>query len=138
MKVYFSGSISGGRQDASLYEQWITFLKDYGEVLTEHIGDPNLMPGEKTVLDDKGIHDRDLEWLEACDVVVAEVTVPSLGVGYELGQARAMNKPVVCLFRPGNGKRLSAMIAGCDDFTCLSYQEMGEIQGRVGEILKRI
>ncbi|MEZ4848139.1 MAG: nucleoside 2-deoxyribosyltransferase [Bacteroidia bacterium] len=136
MKIYFSGSISGGRQDAALYQRWIHFLKEYGEVLTEHIGDPQLQPGETTILDDKGIHDRDLEWLESADVVIAEVTVPSLGVGYELGQARAMNKPVICLFRPGNGKRLSAMIAGCEDFVCLRYQEIAEIEDKVISILK--
>ena len=37
-------------------------------------------------------------------VVVAEVTQPSLGVGYELGRAKAMNKKILCLFRPKSGK----------------------------------
>ena len=33
-------------------------------------------------------------------VIVAEVTQPSLGVGYEIGRAYAMNKPILCLYRP--------------------------------------
>ena len=37
-------------------------------------------------------------------VVVAEVTQPSLGVGYELGRAKAMNKKILCLFRPKSGR----------------------------------
>ncbi len=37
-------------------------------------------------------------------VIVAEVTQPSLGVGYELGRAVALNKRVFCLFRPSSGK----------------------------------
>ena len=49
---------------------------------------------------DKGIHDRDVELLEQSDVIVAEVTQPSLGVGYELGRAVAMAKPILCLYRP--------------------------------------
>ncbi len=34
------------------------------------------------------------------DIIVAEVTQPSLGVGYELGRAVAMKKPILCLYRP--------------------------------------
>lgn len=37
-------------------------------------------------------------------MVVAEVTQPSLGVGYELGRAVALHKPVLCLFRPQSGR----------------------------------
>ncbi|KAJ0067282.1 hypothetical protein NL108_015797, partial [Boleophthalmus pectinirostris] len=53
---------------------------------------------------DKQIHDRDLDWLRQSHVVVAEVTQPSLGVGYELGRAKDLNKPVLCLFRPESGR----------------------------------
>uniref|UniRef100_A0A8C2Y0N5 2'-deoxynucleoside 5'-phosphate N-hydrolase 1 n=1 Tax=Capra hircus TaxID=9925 RepID=A0A8C2Y0N5_CAPHI len=53
---------------------------------------------------DKLIHDRDLAWLQQADVVVAEVTQPSLGVGYELGWAVALHKPVLCLFHPKSGR----------------------------------
>jgi len=38
-------------------------------------------------------------------VVVAEVTQASLGVGYEIGRAVAMNKRILCLFRPSPDKR---------------------------------
>lgn len=37
-------------------------------------------------------------------MVVAEVTQPSLGVGYELGRAVAFNKRILCLFRPQSGR----------------------------------
>ena len=42
MKIYFAGSIRGGRGDAEIYAQIIEFLQGYGEVLTEHIGDTSL------------------------------------------------------------------------------------------------
>uniref|UniRef100_A0A4W2F8K6 2'-deoxynucleoside 5'-phosphate N-hydrolase 1 n=1 Tax=Bos indicus x Bos taurus TaxID=30522 RepID=A0A4W2F8K6_BOBOX len=56
--------------------------------------------GEEAAGGHKLIHDWDLAWLQQADVVVAEVTQPSLGVGYELGRAVALHKPVLCLFRP--------------------------------------
>ena len=37
--------------------------------------------------------------------IVAEVTQPSLGVGYEIGRAVAMDKKILCLYRPQDGKR---------------------------------
>ncbi|MEN8118427.1 MAG: nucleoside 2-deoxyribosyltransferase, partial [Bacteroidota bacterium] len=112
MKIYFAGSIRGGRADAALYLQIIEYLKSFGEVLTEHIGDPGLTDLGDDGPTDKYIHDRDLEWLEESDVLVAEVTTVSMGVGYEIGRAVEAGKKVLCLFRPDSGKNLSAMIAG--------------------------
>ena len=37
--------------------------------------------------------------------IVAEVTQPSLGVGYEIGRAVAMGKRILCLYRPQPDKR---------------------------------
>ena len=45
--IYFCGSIRGGRDDAPIYKRIIDQLKVYGEVLTEHIADPNIMEKEK-------------------------------------------------------------------------------------------
>ena len=81
MKIYFSGSVSGGRKDVELYLQIILQLKEHGLVLTEHIGDARLDARGEPGLSDVEIHDRDLAWLRQADCLVAEVTTPSLGVG---------------------------------------------------------
>src|SRR3989344_9056031 len=95
--IYFAGSIRGGRDDAALYGELITHLRKYGEVLTEHVGAKTLsLLGEDGVTD-KYIHDRDLEWLLKSDVLVAEVTIASLGVGYEIGRAIDHGKKILCL-----------------------------------------
>src|SRR6185436_7977216 len=112
MTIYFAGSISSGRGDQAIYAQIIGLLKRHGAVLTEHFGDASLTSAGET-LADRDIHDRDLEWLRKADVLVAEVTTPSLGVGYEIGRAVEWGKRVVCLHRPFHGRRLSGMIAGC-------------------------
>lgn len=81
MKIYFSGSISGGRGDQALYLEIITLLKHYGEVLTEFIGDGTLTHMGITTLTPVEIYTKDTNWLKECDVVVAEITTPSLGWG---------------------------------------------------------
>lgn len=122
MKIYFSGSIRGGQQDTDLYAELIQELKQYGTVLTEHIGSKTI----NTTMTDQEIHDRDVKWVKESDIVIAEVTVPSLGVGYEIGRAIDMNKPIICLYRCINGKNTSAMIRGCSELQCFEYSNLSE------------
>jgi len=121
MKIYFAGSIRGGREDAALYNELIKHLGNYGEVLTEHIGELKMTHLGDDGPSDQFIHDRDMEWLISSDVIVAEVTTVSMGVGYEIGRAVEMSKKVLCLFRPDAGKNLSAMIGGCPEIELVKY-----------------
>ncbi|HEV7472581.1 MAG TPA: nucleoside 2-deoxyribosyltransferase, partial [Pyrinomonadaceae bacterium] len=135
MKIYFAGSIRGGRSDAALYYEIVKQLRNHGEVLTEHVGDTELgILGQH--IGDRKIHDRDLEWLRDSDCLVAEVTNPSLGVGYEVGKAAEWGKPVLCLYRPANGRSLSAMIAGCRAVTVREYQNPAELPAIFKEFLR--
>ncbi len=124
MKIYFAGSISGGRADVGFYKELIDYLKNYGKVLTEFVGDDSLLSTGQTDVSDKTIHDRDLNWLIESDVLVAEVSTTSFGVGYEIGRAVENNKKVLCLYRENTGQRLSAMIAGCDAIRTVKYTNL--------------
>lgn len=126
LKIYFAGSIRGGRADAALYAELITYLQTKGEVLTEHIGIPDLTANGEAGLSDLDIYNRDMTWLLSSDIIVAEVTHPSLGVGFEIAKATSAGKRVLCLYRTEPDKRLSAMIAGCNDVTVASYQTLNE------------
>ena len=128
MKIYFAGSISGGRADIALYQQIIEYLKNYGEVLTEFIGDSKLSSEGEEKLNDKFIHDRDLDWLLSADVLVAEITTPSLGVGYEIGRALENGKKILCLYRNLEGKRVSAMIKGASGLLAKEYLDFEDIK----------
>ena len=126
MKIYFAASIRGGRDDWASYLEIVSQLREYGEVLTEHIGDPELSAAGEDI-GDRNIHDRDLGWMKSADYLVAEVTTPSLGVGYEIGKATEWGKPVLCLYRPTEGRSLSAMIAGSNGVTLKEYQSPAEL-----------
>jgi hypothetical protein len=125
--IYFAASIRGGRADQAIYLQIIDLLNQYGTVLTEHLGSEALgAAGEN--LADCDIHDRDLEWLRSADVLVAEVTTPSLGVGYEIGRAVEWGTRVVCLHRPSDDRRLSGMIAGCPGVAVHAYRDIADLR----------
>jgi nucleoside 2-deoxyribosyltransferase len=125
--IYFAGSIRGGREDAGIYYEIIQILRQKGEVLTEHVGFDGLTPEGESTMTDEEIYSRDLAWLTAADIVVAEVTRPSLGVGFEIAKAVDMQKRVICLFRTSAGTRLSAMIAGCPSVRIVYYESLGDI-----------
>jgi hypothetical protein len=127
MKIYFAGSIRGGREDAAIYAQIIENLREYGEVLTEHVGDINLTAMGDDGPTDKFIHDRDLDWVFSSDLLVAEVSTASLGVGYEIGRAVDANIPVLCLYRQQPGKKLSAMISGNKQIWVENYSSVEEV-----------
>jgi hypothetical protein len=127
MKIYFAGAIRGGREDAGLYLEIVKLLRAYGEVLTEHVAADDLrVLGESK--EDRWIHDRDLAWLRDANFLVAEVTTPSLGVGFEIAKATEWGKRVLCLFRPSAGRALSALIAGCDRVAVREYQRAADVK----------
>ena len=106
-KVYFAGSIRGGRQDAARYHEMIRFLKRHVCVLTEHVGELALQETSK----DQEIYAQDIAWLREAELVIAECSCPSTGVGYELAYAQWLGIPVHVLYDARKGE-LSAMLNG--------------------------
>ena len=133
-KVYFAGSIRGGRADAALYSRMIDFIKETDTVLTEHVAHPELNILERGWDFDAAIYAQDVAWLRESDLVVAECSNPSLGVGYELAYAEALGKPVHIFYDAGR-TQLSAMLTGDAYFQIHAYRREEEIWPALREIL---
>lgn len=134
-KIYFAGSIRGGRIDAELYRRMIGHMQIKDIVLTEHIGSPDLNLKEQGK-GDVDIYDQDTAWLRESDVVIAECTCPSLGVGYELAYAEAHGKPCH-IFYDRTKTQLSAMLTGNPYFTIHPYSSEDELYPILDRILER-
>jgi nucleoside 2-deoxyribosyltransferase len=112
MNIYFACSITGGRKEENIYQVIVdTMLADGHQVPTAHLSRPDVMSLEK-IVNPVEVYTRDIEWISSCDAMVAEVSTPSHGVGYEISFALSKNKPVLCLHR--QGIRVSKMITGND------------------------
>ena len=132
LTIYFGGSISGGRGDLAQYKTIVAALESdgyrvlAGAVAAEHVTDG----GEP--LDAPAIFDRDLGWLAQADVLVAEVSMPSTGVGYEIATARyKYGIPVIGLYRPAFTKRCTAMVAGDAEIVLIEYDDTGTMLARL-------
>ena len=130
-KVYFAGSIRGGRADADLYKRLITHIQKHHIVLTEHVGDLSL---SKTEHLDTAIYEQDTAWLRESDIVIAECTTPSLGVGYEMAYAEKYGKPVH-IFYNSSRTVLSGMLTGDKYFHIHPYSAEEEIYPLLDAIL---
>ena len=110
MNIYFACSITGGREFEPVYQDLTkALLADGHDVPTAHLAASNVVSLE-AVVDPREVYERDVNWIRAARAVVAEVSVPSHGVGYEIGFALGAGKPVLCLLQEGH--KVSKMISG--------------------------
>ncbi len=134
-KIYFAGSIRGGRVDADLYHRIISYIQRTDVVLTEHVGKSNLCLTEQGRSRDSAIYDQDTAWLRESDLLIAECTCPSLGVGYEL--AYAEHRGIPCHIFYDRGKtQLSAMLTGNPYFHIHPYDSEQDIYPQLDKILQ--
>jgi 2'-deoxynucleoside 5'-phosphate N-hydrolase len=110
MNIYFSCSITGGRRDQAAYKLIVDHLTAQGhDVPTAHLSREDVLDEEK-VIDPLAVYSRDVKWVEGCDALIAEVSTPSHGVGYEIALALFLSKPVFCCYR--EGIKVSKMLTG--------------------------
>ena len=134
MKIYFAGAIRGGRAKVYDYQKMVQqFEKCGAEVLTKHVADPNLsVKGENMSF--KEIYERDIKWLKECDIVFADITLPSLGVGYEISYAENLGKDIYAIYE--KGANVSGFLRGDEKINFLAYESVDEVINKINDIMK--
>jgi len=106
-------------------------------VISRHQTREKFMEDESR-LTDREIHDRDYEWLKEADIVIAEITNPSLGVGAEIADAVNLGIPVLCVYKRDYEQQISAYVRGKAGVVCKAYsghEELKEIIWANSELL---
>ena len=135
MNIYFACSITGGRDFESVYQTIVVALGQAGhQVPTAHLAESGIGAVEAAI-DPQTVYTRDVNWIRASDALIAEVSVPSHGVGYEIGFALGIGKPVLALYQ--QGRKVSKMITGNPDahLQVKAYQDAAEAVSLIGEFL---
>ena len=129
MKIYFACAIVGGRYDEAIYQQLVdSLLADGHEVPTLLNAGPGWQHMEGSP-DPNEVYRRDIGWIDESQVLIAEVSTPSHGVGYEISYALDRGKPVLCLYR--RSTRVSKMLTGntMQGITLADYDDVSEAIG---------
>ena len=135
MKFYFAGAIRGGREKLDIYIKINELLEQYGEILDKHVANPNVNIMEKNNSLEE-IYNRDINWINECDVLVAEVSTPSLGVGYEISYAENLGKRIICIY--DESINISAMIGGNKNFELIKYKDSDDLLSKLDDKLKMV
>ncbi len=140
MKFYLSGSIRGGRELKDTYKTILNYLQSKGHiVLDEHVASSNVYMIEEQV-EESEIFSQDIRWLRESDGVIAELSIPSLGVGYEIAYAlENLKKPVLGVYHLSRAP-ISAMISGntSPNLMLYSYNGINELVEHIEQFIQTL
>jgi 2'-deoxynucleoside 5'-phosphate N-hydrolase len=128
MRIYFAGHRYEGH-DIILCRELVTHLQQFGDVLTEELH-------EEVFVEPTKIHNQLLSMLVTADVVVAEISSQTIGVGYLLGRAAERGQKVLCLYKPA--QRLAIMLQGCNHVTVKTYMNEAEAKEAITDYFAEI
>ena len=137
MNIYFACSITGGREFEPVFQAMVKVMLAAGHIVTTaRLADTDVRELE-TIVSPEDVYARDVAWIRSADVLVAEISTPSHGVGYEIGLALGLGKPVLACHR--RDRKISKMISGNPDpnLTVRQYETMDEAVQVVRSFLLR-
>jgi nucleoside 2-deoxyribosyltransferase len=125
MTIYLACTVRGDRGGVLAGRAICERLQRHGhDVLTTHLLADNVDTAESQITENQ-VFRRDLEWLTACDVLVAEASGSSYGVGFEvgyvLGRAEATGQRVILLYDTARRDKVSRLITGNDAAACTTF-----------------
>ncbi|RLE92597.1 MAG: hypothetical protein DRN04_09765 [Thermoprotei archaeon] len=136
LKVYFAAPMLGDRSNLEDNKKIASVLKAMGcEILTEWVLE-EILDIERGA-SPKEIFERDLEMLDKCDVLIADVSYPSLGVGFEIAYALLKGKKVIAYCREDRLDKTSALIRGItwSNFILIAYRNVDELLAEIAKVL---
>lgn len=109
-----------------VYIQIIEILKKSGHsVVSEHVASVDLEKTEAKLTDEE-IFNNDIGYIDECECIVADVTIPSVGVGYEICHAASTGKRVLCIYR--DDSKVSAMVKGNKRIISVPYKNIEDVE----------
>lgn len=130
MNIYFSGSMTNSQEKMCDYKEIIDFLENYGNVLNKFVG-------EKIIdYDANFIYKRDTNNLRDADILIADITIPSTGVGFELGYAEFLNIKTILIYDKNKSKP-SSLVLGNPNFVKIEYNSIEEVKQELADLLSK-
>jgi hypothetical protein len=110
MIIYCAGPIKGNTTYQDNYSEIVRIVESMGHTA---LSEKSSKFSSTILLSDKQIYTRDIKWIDGSKIMVAEVSGPSIGVGFEISYALFIKKmPVLAVYHNEAGQ-ISSMITGC-------------------------
>ena len=138
-KIYLGCALSSASQEfKEQISEFRNALKEDFEIL-EFLSDPLKIAEQSTDLElCQQIYEHDRNCVLACDLMIAEVSYPSLGEGMELAFAVQNKKPIIAI--ANHNANVSRMILGINDthFEIIRYNDIFETISEIKQKIKDI
>ena len=137
MIIYCAGPIRGDVTHQDSFKKIIEFVESLGHsVLTEF----STKFSSTIPLTDKQIYKRDLKWIDGSKCMIAEISGPSLGVGFEISYAIFKRKLSVLALHSSDSQNISAMILGCDLplLTVQKYRDTDDMKLKIKNFIGKL
>ena len=125
MHIYLACTVRGDRGALRVTRLLADRLEQLGHtVLTRHLLLDDV-EAQEAELSERDVFERDVQWLEAADVLIAEASGSSYGVGFEvgyvIGRAGQTKQRVLQLYDAARRPFVSRLIAGNTHPACTTY-----------------
>jgi len=137
MIIYCAGPIKGDTTFQKFYLEIIDFIESEGHT---PLAELNEKLTSTSPLTDKQIYKRDIKWIDGSKIMIAEISGPSLGVGFEIAYAIHQKKIPVLALVNYTVKNVSAMITGSDSnlLTIAKYNNAEDLKEIIRSYIKEL
>jgi hypothetical protein len=140
MKIYFGFTVAGDRSALDAARGIVQLLEGLGhDVLTCHLVNEDARERDR-LLGPLAVYQRDMAWLRECDLLIAEASGSSFGVGFEAGYLLgATTKKVILLYKSDVEAKISYLITGNRHPNCtiVPYATASEAEAFIKQYLGR-
>lgn len=143
MNIYLACTVRGDRGAVTALRTLADSLEASGHtVLTRHLLEDDVDAAE-SALTDRDVFERDMQWLTSADVVIADASGSSYGVGFEvgyvLGRSERTTQRVLLLYAESRRGVVSRLITGNSHPHCTTraYRDAGDLIACVEEFFAR-
>jgi hypothetical protein len=134
VRVYLACTVRGDRAGLEAARAAASRLRALGhEVLTSHLLEDRVDEAEAGLTETE-VFARDLRWLQACDLLVAEASGSTYGVGFEVGyvtgRVSASRQRVIVLFDASRRGAISRLVSGYQspNGVAFGYRTVAEVE----------
>ena len=130
MRIYFGFTMAGDRSSLEAARRMVAVLEQMGhEVLTRHLVEEGALEMDRRITPQE-VYERDMAWLAQADLLLAEVSGSSYGLGFEVGYVLgASTRRVAVFYHSDRAQSISRMITGCTHPRCdlVPYRDPAEV-----------
>lgn len=137
MIIYCAGPIRGDVTYQKFYTNMIDYIENQGHTVLAEFSDKfsSTIP-----LTDKQTYKRNLKWIDGSKLMIAEISGPSLGVGFEIAYAIFQRKIPVFALCILDAQNVSFMLSGCDSplLSIQKYKNVDDMKSIIKNFLSKI